>query len=265
MMAMLRAGILILFSLLMAPGSDAQQAEAERPEPTQADPKQGGTGFEAAQKAMLQAVEVEFAHASELTGITAADPRVMAAMKRVPRHLFVPEALRRFAYLPRPLPVWKGQNTASPCLIARMSQLAEIEPGDRVFETGTGAGYHAAILAELGARVHSLEIIEPLARESAATLDRLGYADRVTVEAGDGYYGWPESGPFDAIIVKESIDHVPTPLLNQLKPGGRLVIPLGAPQGPQFLTVIEVNAEARMIQRQVLPVLFSPLQGGERT
>jgi len=213
---------------------------------------------------MVRLIELEVAETARITGIAALDPQVLEAMRKVPRHLFVPEELRRFAYLPRPLPVWQGQNTAAPFLVALMTHLAAIEPGQVVFETGTGAGYHAAVLAELGARVYSKEVIEPLAAEAAATLKALGYGARVSVAAGDGYDGWPAAAPFDAIIVKESIDHVPGPLLNQLKPGGRLVIPLGGPDGQQ-LTLLRVGAEGRLERRPVLPVIFSPLQGGERT
>ncbi len=252
---MARLAILIGLALIFMPGSPPLRGESG---PAEAD-------FAGARLGMLEAVAREAALAQEITGIAALDERVLNAMARVPRHLFIPEPLRRFAYLPRPLPVWQGQNTASPYLIALMTHLAEIEPGDSVFETGTGAGYHAAILAELGARVFSLEIIAPLAAETGTTLARLGYREQVETRVGDGYYGWPEAAPFDAIIVKESIDHVPTPLLEQLKPGGKLVMPLGGAEGPQFLTVIELTEGGRMKQRPVLPVLFSPLQGGERT
>ena len=250
-----RLAPLMVLAILLATFAVPAAAQSEAPE----------TDFAAARRAMLETVEQEVVWAREITGIAALDPRVLDAMDRVPRHLFVPEPLRRFAYLPRPLPVWQGQNTASPYLVALMTHLAEIEPGDRVFETGTGAGYHAAILAELGAQVFSLELIAPLAAEAGATLAKLGFEGRVESRAGDGYYGWPEAAPFDAIIVKESVDHLPTPLLNQLKPGGKLVIPLGAADGPQALSVIELSDDGRIKQRRVLPVVFSPLQGGERT
>jgi protein-L-isoaspartate(D-aspartate) O-methyltransferase len=213
---------------------------------------------------MVQVVELQASQSAAITGIATLDARVLDAMRKVPRHRFVPEELRRFAYLPQPLPVWRGQNTAAPYLVALMTHLAEIEPGQVVFETGTGAGYHAAILAELGATVYSKEVIAPLAAEAAATLKLLGYGSRVTAAAGDGYDGWAAAAPFDAIIVKESIDHLPLPLLQQLKPGGRLVIPLGGPDG-QELTVLRAGADGRLERRTVLPVIFSPLQGGERT
>ena len=144
---MARFAILLAALLIVWPNPQGSRAESEPVEPD----------LEVARRAMLEAVEQEAALAREVTGIAALDRRVLEAMERVPRHLFLPEALRRFAYLPRPLPVWQGQNTASPYLVALMTHLAEIKPGDRVFETGTGAGYHAAILAELGARVFSLE------------------------------------------------------------------------------------------------------------
>jgi protein-L-isoaspartate(D-aspartate) O-methyltransferase len=132
-----------------------------------------------------------------------------------------------------------------------------------VFETGTGAGYHAAVLSRLAARVDSVELIEPLADQAARVLKELGYAN-VDVRAGDGYYGWSGHGPYDVIVVKEAIDHLPQPLLNQLKRGGRLVIPLGSAQGPQYLTLVSKDQAGKLRERRIMPVLFSPLQGGER-
>jgi protein-L-isoaspartate(D-aspartate) O-methyltransferase len=132
-----------------------------------------------------------------------------------------------------------------------------------VYETGTGAGYHAAVLAQLVARVYSVEVVEPLAEHAAELLKELHY-DNVYAKAGDGYYGWPEHGPYDAIIVKEAIDHVPPPLLSQLKRGGRLVMPLGPAHGPQNLTVITKGQNGGVEERRIMPVRFSPLQGGER-
>ncbi len=145
-----------------------------------------------------------------------------------------------------------------------MTHLAELKADDVVFETGTGAGYHAAVLARLAARVYSVEVVEPLAHQAARLHEELD-TPNVWIKAGDGYFGWASEGPFDAIIVKEAVDHVPPPLLNQLKPGGRMVIPLGSQVGPQYLTVIRKAEDGRVSRKRVLPVLFSPLQGGERT
>jgi protein-L-isoaspartate(D-aspartate) O-methyltransferase len=198
------------------------------------------------------------------TGIGAIDPRVLASMGEVPRHAFVPEPLAPYAYLELPLPIHPEQHLAAPFLVALMTHLAQVAPGQRVLETGTGEGYQAAVLARLGAEVYSVEIIPELAREAARRLEALGYA-KVRVRAGDGYDGWPEAQPFDAILVKEALDHLPGPLLAQLKPGGRLVLPLGPLTGPQQLTVVHKDAGGGYREERVLEVRFTPFQGGERT
>ncbi len=213
---------------------------------------------------MVQMIQIEALLSSEITGIDQIDARILEVMAEVPRHAFVPAELQPYAYGSHPLPVGHAQNLAAPFLVALMTHLADPQPGDVIFETGTGAGYHAAVLAHLVDEVYSVEVIEPLAMSATATLRRLGY-NRVSAKAGDGYYGWPAKGPFDAIIVKEALDHVPTPLLDQLKPGGRLVIPLGSEFNGQYLTVIEKSLDGTLRKRRVLPVRFSVLQGGERT
>jgi protein-L-isoaspartate(D-aspartate) O-methyltransferase len=212
---------------------------------------------------MLAIIALHARASSELTGIRRIDPHVMAAMGTVPRHEFVPDDLRQLAYLDTPLPLGQEQNIAQPYLVALMTHLARIENRDTVFETGTGAGYHAAVLSLLARRVVSVEVVSPLALRASAKLKALKY-DNIEVIASDGYYGAPGKGPFDAMIVKEAIDHVPPPLLAQLKPGGRLVLPLGPPRGPQFLTVIEKLPDGRTRHTRILPVTFTPLQGGER-
>lgn len=212
---------------------------------------------------MVRAIGDHAARAAGETGIAEIDPRVMEALGKVPRHLFVPEALRDFAYADTPLPLGHDQSIAQPYLIALMTHLAAIRPGDVVFETGTGAGYHAAVLSVLTHRVVSVEVVAPLALEASAKLKRLGY-ENVRVIASDGYYGAPGEAPFDAMIVKEAVDHVPPPLLRQLKPGGRMVLPLGPRDGPQFLTVIEKKPDGATRNTRILPVRFTPLQGGER-
>lgn len=212
---------------------------------------------------MVEAIRTQTPVLAPETGIEDIDARVLDAMAKVPRHVFVPEPLRRFAYGDHPLPVSPEQNIAQPLIVAMMTHMAAIEPGDTVYETGTGAGYHAAILAELGARVWSVELVEPLARRAAETLAAEGY-EAVTVRVGDGYDGWPEVGPFDAIIIKESLDHIPRGLVRQLKPGGRLVLPLGPAGGVQKLSVITKQADDGVAVREVLDVQFSPFQGGDR-
>ena len=213
---------------------------------------------------MVRIVELEALMISAETGIEKLDPRVLEAMRQVPRDAFVPEPLRAYAYRPHPLPVGHEQNLAAPLLVALMTHLADVKAGDVAFETGTDVGYQAALLADLGAEVYSVEVVEPLADRAARTLKELGY-DQVSVQAGDGYFGWPDHGPFDVMVIKEAIDHVPPPLLQQLKRGGRMVIPLGPARGPQYLTLVTRDEEGKVAQRRIMPVRFSPLQGGERT
>ena len=215
-------------------------------------------------QAMLRMIEADTAATSAFTGVATIDPKVMAVLAEVPRHRFVPDEFQDYAYNNHPLPLGYEQNIAAPFLVALMTHLAELEAGDVVFETGTGAGYHAAVLAQLAANVYSVEVVEPLAHRAARALKDQGF-DNVAIRPGDGYFGWAERAPFDAIIVKEAVDHVPPPLLNQLKPGGRMVIPLGSQVGTQYLTVIRKSEDGRVSKKRVLPVRFSPLQGGERT
>ncbi len=212
---------------------------------------------------MVRLVELETLMISGQTGIAELDPRVLAALREVPREAFVPEVLRPYAYEPHPLPVGYEQNVAAPLLVALMTHLAAPEPGDVVFETGTGAGYHTAVLSLLAAEVYSVEVVEPLAEQAARILKEQGY-DNVFVQAADGYYGWPEKAPFDAMVIEEAIDHVPPPLLQQLKRGGRMVIPIGPAQGVQYLTLLTKDAAGEVHEQRIMPVRFSPLQGGER-
>ena len=220
--------------------------------------------YESQRNDMVRIVEIGASITGEDTGIRQLDSRVLEAMREVPRHLFVPEVFRPYAYGDHPLPLGFDQNLASPFLVALMTHLAELKSDDVVFETGTGAGYHAAVLARLTAKVYSVEVIAPLADRAVATLHRLGVTN-AHARQGDGYYGWVAHAPYDAIIVKEAVDHVPLPLLNQLKPGGRMVIPLGSAEGGQYLTVVRKQVDGTTQKTRVLPVLFSPLQGGERT
>jgi protein-L-isoaspartate(D-aspartate) O-methyltransferase len=185
------------------------------------------------------------------------DPRVLAAMRAVPRHRFVAEGERAEAYADHPLPIGEGQTISQPYIVALMSELMELRGGERVLEVGTGSGYQAAVLAELAGEVYTIEILEPLARREAATLRELGYS-RVHVRAGDGSQGWPEAAPFDAIMVTAAAGHIPQPLIDQLKVGGRLVIPVG---GYDQLLLQCVKTPQGLERRSVLPVLFVPLTG----
>jgi protein-L-isoaspartate(D-aspartate) O-methyltransferase len=186
------------------------------------------------------------------------DPRVLAAMRDVPRHLFVPPDLQRQAYQDRPLPIGYDQTISQPYIVALMTELVRPRPSDRALEVGTGSGYQAAVLSRLVSHVYTIEIVEPLARSAGQRLKTLGYAN-VTVRAGDGYAGWPENAPFDIIVVTAAPDHVPAPLLTQLKPGGRLVIPVGPVSAVQELQLIEKDNDGRIKTTRVTPVRFVPL------
>jgi protein-L-isoaspartate(D-aspartate) O-methyltransferase len=200
--------------------------------------------------------------------ITAGDTRrpafsgpVMAALSKVPRHRFVPRDHERAAYENRPLPIGHGQTISQPYIVALMTDLMNVRPHHVVLEVGTGSGYQAAILAELAQTVCTIEIVEPLARQAAERLRALGYP-QVRTRVGDGYYGWEDCGPFDSIIVTAAASQVPPPLLKQLKPGGRIVIPIGAPFLTQQLMLVDKQPDGTIVTRQVLPVRFVPLTGG---
>lgn len=189
------------------------------------------------------------------------NPRVLEAMRAVPRHEFVPEASRGSAYADGPLPIGFEQTISQPFIVAFMTEQLDPKPTDRVLEIGTGSGYQAAVLSRLVAEVCTIEIIEPLAKRAEADLQRLGYTD-VKVRAGDGYKGWPEGAPFDAVIVTCAPDHVPQPLIDQLKDGGRMIIPVG-PAGNQELYLLRKHGGA--IEREaMLPVRFVPMTGNEK-
>ena len=193
----------------------------------------------------------------QLQGRNITDPRVLKAMGRVPRHRFVPEALASQAYNDHPLPIGSGQTISQPYIVALMTQWAEVHPGDKVLEVGTGSGYQAAVLAELTDRVFTIELLPALARQAAARLQDLGYRG-IRVKCGDGYRGWPEEAPFDAIVVTAAAPRVPPALEAQLQEGGRLVIPLGKPYGSQTL-VRWRKVGGKLVEEASLPVRFVPL------
>lgn len=198
------------------------------------------------------------------TGRAVFDGRVMAALRRVDRARFVPPAQAPQAYDNRPLSIGQGQTISQPYIVALMTDLLNVKPGDRVLEVGTGSGYQAAVLGEIAAEVFSIEIVEALARTASAALAAAGYRN-VRTRTGDGYAGWPEAAPFDGILVTAAAPHVPQPLVDQLKNGGRLVIPLGRPQDVQELVVIEKDARGAVSRRKVLDVRFVPLTGSEQS
>jgi protein-L-isoaspartate(D-aspartate) O-methyltransferase len=187
------------------------------------------------------------------------DERVLAALGRVPRHEFVPPELVRSAYEDTPLPIGYDQTISQPYIVALMTQLAAPGPESNVLDVGTGSGYQAAVLAELAGRVASIEIVAPLAEAARRRLESLGYRN-VEVRCGDGRLGWPERAPFDAIIVAAAPEQVPQPLVDQLAPGGRLVIPVG--DWDQRLLVVEKAADGSLTRRSVAPVAFVPMTGG---
>ncbi len=185
--------------------------------------------------------------------------KVLAAMGRVPRHEFVPAPLRGFAYDDHPLPIGHGQTISQPFVVAFMTEALDPASTDRVLEIGTGSGYQAAVLAELVAKVYTIEIVQPLGERARADLARLK-VDNVQVRIGDGYEGWPEHAPFDAIIVTCSPEKVPQPLVDQLRDGGRMIIPVGEARGQQALVLLEKHG-TKVVQRAILPVRFVPMTG----
>jgi len=189
------------------------------------------------------------------------DPLVLAAMRKVPRHEFVPESYRKYSYADEPLPIGEGQTISQPYIVAVMTEVLGLSKSSKVLEIGTGSGYQAAVLAEIAGDVYTIEIVEPLCREAAGTLARLGYAN-AHVRCGDGYRGWPEAAPFDAIIVTAAPHHVPQPLVDQLKPAGRMCIPVGDLY--QELMLI-TKTEHGVTQKEMLPVRFVPMTGEAET
>jgi protein-L-isoaspartate(D-aspartate) O-methyltransferase len=215
-------------------------------------------GFAHAKAALIEQIEAEVAATSDYIGFGRLDPRIIEALGAVNRHRFVPPAFINRAYDNIPLPIGYGQTISQPYIVALMSNLLALPSGGRVLEVGTGSGYQAAVLAQMGMRVYSIEIIRPLADSAGRRLHAEGYDD-VRVKIGDGYFGWPEHAPFDAIVVTAAADHIPPPLLSQLKNGGRMVLPVGGPLSVQQLVLITKEADGRVSTRQLLPVRFVPL------
>lgn len=211
---------------------------------------------------MLNDIEMEVNLTRHLIGKDALDDRVMAAIKQVPRHEFVPADFRFLAYDNGPAPIGSGQTISQPYIVALMSDLLNTKPSDTVLEIGTGSGYQAAVLSNLVKQVYSLEIIPELSTKARRRLKKLGY-DNVTVRTGDGHSGWPEYAPFDGIIVTAAAPYIPPALIDQLRPGARLVIPVGLPYSYQELMVLEKKADGETETRTILGVSFVPLTGGD--
>jgi protein-L-isoaspartate(D-aspartate) O-methyltransferase len=209
---------------------------------------------------MLSDIEMEVNLTRHLIGKDALDDRVMAAIKQVPRHEFLPAGFRFLAYDNGPAPIGSGQTISQPYIVALMSDLLDTRPTDTILEIGTGSGYQAAILSRLVKQVYSLEIIAELSTQARRRLKKLGY-NNVTVHSGDGHSGWPEHAPFDGIIVTAAAPYIPQPLIDQLRVGARLVIPVGLPFSYQELMVIEKKADGTIELRTILGVSFVPLTG----
>ena len=211
---------------------------------------------------MVAAIKVIARHLAAEVGKTALQDRVLQALAKVPRHEFVPIEVQPYAYLNRPLPIGFDKTISQPLMVAVMTDLLELKPDDVVLEIGTGLGYQAAVLAELAGRIYSVEIIDELAQRAVRRLKREGYTN-VEVRVGNGYFGWPEQAPFDKIIVTAAPDLIPPPLINQLKAGGRMVIPVGLPNAQQ-LVVVDKDLNGRVTTKEIIRVLFSLLEGSDQ-
>jgi protein-L-isoaspartate(D-aspartate) O-methyltransferase len=218
--------------------------------------------FDQHRREMVAAIKVIAQHLAAEVGKTALQDRVLQALAKVPRHEFVPIEVQPYAYLNRPLPIGFDKTISQPLMVAVMTDLLELKPDDVVLEIGTGLGYQAAVLAELAGRIYSVEIIDELAQRAVQRLKREGYTN-IEVRVGNGYSGWPEQAPFDKIIVTAAPDLIPPPLINQLKAGGRMVIPVGLPDAQQ-LVVVDKDLNGRVTTKEIIQVLFSLLEGSDQ-
>ncbi len=243
-MKRVREGLLALIGVLLP--ATGGMVEAQSPD------------YEPQRRRMMEEIAALARETATETGRSHLSERVMAAMGSVPRHEFVPERARRNAYDNRPLPIGGGQTISQPFIVALMTELMDVRPGDRVLEIGTGSGYQAAVLAHLAGTVYTVEIIEALAVEARGRFERLGYRN-IVAKTGDGYQGWAEHAPFDAIMVTAAPQRVPQPLIDQLKAGGRLVVPVGGQLAGQSLLLIEKKPDGSVTRRTMLAVRFVPL------
>ena len=221
----------------------------------------GQIGYESQRQAMIAELRDESRLAEEF-GAPPISERTLAVLGQVPRHEFVPDEQKRYAYENKPLSIGARQTISQPYIVALMTDLAEVTKNDAVLEIGTGSGYQAAVLSELAGHVHTIEIVEELGRRAASTLERLGYSN-VTARVGDGYAGWPDQAPFDAILVTAAPEEVPQPLIEQLAVGGRMVIPVGAENDVQILQVLTKEDDGQVIVSDVIAVRFVPLTRDE--
>jgi len=221
----------------------------------------GQMSYESQRQAMIEELRGE-SRLSEEYGAPPISERALTALGQVPRHEFVPDEQRPYAYENRPLPIGARQTISQPYIVALMTDLADVTKDDTVLEIGTGSGYQAAVLSELAGHVYTIEIVEVLGRRAASTLERLGY-NNITARVGDGYAGWPDQGPFDAILVTAAPEEVPLPLIEQLAVGGRMVIPVGAEDEVQTLQVLTKEEDGRVVGSNVIAVRFVPLTRDE--
>ena len=225
-------------------------------------PAKADDDLNVARQNMIRVIELHARIDADIADRVTIGEAVLDVMAEVPRHEFVADNLQSVAYEDRPLPIGHGQTISQPFIVALMTEMLEVEPDDVVLEIGTGSGYQAAVLAELVRKVHTIEIIPALAETAAAALEKLAY-DNVRTYVGDGYFGIPEAAPFDGIMVTAAASHVPPPLIEQLKPGARMIIPVGSSFAFQYLMIVEKDADGRVTTRQTLPVSFVLLTRGE--
>ncbi|MCX4186625.1 protein-L-isoaspartate(D-aspartate) O-methyltransferase [Methylophaga sp. OBS4] len=221
---------------------------------------QATESFQQQRQQLIEQISKDVRMSQEMLPTSKLNERVLEVIAKVPRHEFVPAKHRHQAYKNRPLPIGYGQTISQPAIVAIMTDLLQLEPGDKALEIGTGSGYQAAVMAELVDEVYTIEIVPELAARAAADLQRTGYQN-VTTREGDGYYGWPEQAPFDAIMVTAAAGHIPSPLIEQLKPGGRMVIPVGSRFMVQHLVLVTKDDRGEIFTEQLLPVRFVPLTG----
>ncbi|MFA6163295.1 MAG: protein-L-isoaspartate(D-aspartate) O-methyltransferase [Methylobacter sp.] len=216
--------------------------------------------FQRQRQEMVDIIKIHVKETRDFLNQESLDNRVLDTLRKVPRHEFIPDDQRPYAYENMPLPIGYGQTISQPYIVAVMTDLLKLKKTDRVLEVGTGSGYQAAILAELADSVYTIEIIEGLGKHAAENLKRTGY-DAVHTRIGDGYYGWEAAAPFDGIVVTAVASHIPPPLIKQLKPGGRMIIPVGAQFMTQYLVLVTKDVDEKVTTRQILPVSFVPLTG----
>lgn len=244
--------LIVLFSSAHLFSADLNQPDANEKKLLRCDHKHRAFGERAGERMKMVAEQIKARDVN--------DPNVLLAMEVVPRHFFVPVSRQRYAYIDLPLPIGQGQTISQPYIVAFMTETMRLKPDSKVLEIGTGSGYQAAVCAEIAAEVYTIEIVEGLAKSAESHLKELGY-NNVFVKFGDGYFGWPEKAPFDAIIGTAAAEKIPPPLLEQLKPTGRMILPFEDSAGFQYLVLVTKDPNGVIHKRNVLPVRFVPMTG----